>query len=86
MNTILVSRFSANGWAENSATVGAIGPKGHGFGRSLAALLRKGLESLADRRLEMRGCFFRDASRLRARQVMGLEVLMEGSPLAGEIS
>lgn len=73
-------------WTHDSARGGSIAPKGHGFDRSLAASLGLGLEHLGDRRLEMRRCFFSDASRLRARQVMGLEVLIEGSPLAGEIS
>jgi hypothetical protein len=57
-----------------------------GFDRSLAALLGMGLERLGDRLLEMKFCFFSDASRLGARQVIKLGFLIEGSPLAGEIS
>ena len=73
-------------WTHDSARVWAIGSKGRGFDRSLAALLGLGLERLGDRLLEMRLCFFSDASRLGTRQVMGLGVLIEGSPLVGEIS
>ena len=81
-------------WTHDNARVWAIlaprgvanGSKGRGFDRSLAALLGLGLEHLDDRLLEMGLCFFSDASRLGARQVMGLGVLIEGSPLVGEIS
>lgn len=73
-------------WTHDSARVWAIGLKGRGFDRSLAALLGLGLKRLGDRLLEMKFCFFSDASRSGARQVIGLGLLIEGSPLAGEIS
>ena len=73
-------------WTHDRPRDWAIGPKGRDFDRSLAALLGLGLERLGDRLLEMRRCFFSDASRLGARQVMGLGVLIKGFPLVGEIS
>ena len=77
---------SARDWAILVPRGVANGPKGRDFDRSLAALLGLGLERLGERLLEMRRCFFSDASRLGARQVMGLGVLIKGFPLVGEIS
>lgn len=73
-------------WTDESARDWTIVAVERGFDRSLAGLRDKGLEGLDDRFSEVRFCFFLDASRLGARQVMGLGVLMKGSPLAGEIT
>ena len=64
----------------------AIVSHGRCFDRSLAAFLSKGVEGLGDQFSGVEVWGFRDPSRSRARQVMGLGVLMKGSPLVGETS